>query len=93
MRNFFESTILTKLYRKRGSDFDKCVPEILLESKKEVKESIEKSLKEKYKNLDELKTVLDDISFMCDLNCEAFYKMGVADGLNFSQEIETWIDD
>lgn len=75
--------ILDRMYMNRG---EMNIGKIIQEKEEEIHERIEKKLKEKYAG-DELFNILEDISAICNINTEVYYKAGVVDGFKLNEEI------
>lgn len=88
MNEYIENDeVIDRMYNERSEAFESCVNEILLETEKELNTDIENKLKEKFKNEDELFNFLEDISFLCNINCKSYYKMGIIDGIKLVKEL------
>jgi len=75
--------ILDKMYIDRG---EKSIGKIISQKEEEIRNRIENKLKEKYDG-DELFNILEDISAVCNISTEAYYKAGVVDGFKLNEEI------
>lgn len=88
MKEYIEnSEVIDRMYNERSESFENCVSEILLENEKDLNETIEDKLKEKFSE-SEVFEILNNIDLLCNANCKTYYKMGIIDGLKFSQEVK-----
>lgn len=93
MKDYYKCEVLSRMYRERNQRFEDCVKNALGKEEYECKQKLERILKE-IKSLSEEKYIdlWDSISELCSINCEAYYKIGIADGVKLDYEIKKQIE-
>lgn len=82
-----KNEILTQMYRERGNNADKD----LLKKEKEITLRLEKKLRKICEGKQsEIDNILVDIYELCNIDSEAYYKKGIADGVKLRSEIQKY---
>lgn len=89
MRDCIENGVIDRLFNERSESFEKFVTEVVSETEKEVLSDIESKLRQKIDDSDALVDLLDNIALLCNLNCKAYYKIGIVDGIKLHQELQS----